>query len=433
MAEEHVINSVNKFYLDKVLNLAEQTDILATEDIFDARGMKLVAKGSRISRTLQERLSARKLSKPFESSIAVESGVDINVIAEEGRRIAETVAPVGAILRTLNGGLPPLQVLSGIRFGSAMSTMLTIIGRGGKAALEHSVMVSLLAVCLARKRGMSHTDQSVVALAGLLHDIGELYIDPEYLHSTRRLYPHEWRHVVVHPRIGQMLISGLENYPASVAQAVFEHHERGDGGGYPRQLTADRMSPAGQVISAAEMMAGIFTNQEKPLQRAALATKILPGEFARELAAVVSVAARTESVGAVAAPSAAIPPGGDEEARIRALHELIRSTQAATQELLDQAGPNARKLQQMLNDAKRRIAAIERAFSSTGLDACLDDVQSFFEPHSEEILFEAAVVTSEIEWRLRDVARDLSLNASMLDEQEAQALQPLIVMLDGEA
>jgi hypothetical protein len=51
MSEEHLINSVNKHYLDRVMMLAEEKDIKATEDIFDARGVKLVAKGSRISCT----------------------------------------------------------------------------------------------------------------------------------------------------------------------------------------------------------------------------------------------------------------------------------------------------------------------------------------------------------------------------------------------
>ena len=153
MPEEHVITSVNKHYLDKVLSLAEQADITATEDIFDARGMKLVAKGARISRNLQERLTMRKLSKPFESSIAVESGVNIDIIAAEAQCIVDTVEPIRSIMYTVNG-VSPLQIFSGIRFGSAMSTMLTIIERGGKMALEHSVMVSLLSICLARKCGL---------------------------------------------------------------------------------------------------------------------------------------------------------------------------------------------------------------------------------------------------------------------------------------
>lgn len=432
MPEEHVITSVNKHYLDKVLSLAEQADITATEDIFDARGMKLVAKGARISRGLQERLTMRKLSKPFESSIAVESGVNIDLVAQEAQRIADSVEPVRSILCTVDGGVSPLQVLSGIQFGSAMSTMLTIIERGGKAALEHSVMVSLLSICLARKFGLSMTDQTVVALAGLLHDIGELYIDPEYLHSSRRLYPQEWRHVVVHPRIGQMLISGLENYPASVAQAVYEHHERFDGSGYPRQVAGSSISAPGQVISVAEMISGIFLNKDKPLQRADLALKILPGEFARELGAVVSVAMQGARGDGVRQPDETGEPTGEERGRVQTLYDRIVSVRQMGEDLIARPELKSKKSQQLLQEVEKRTTTIQRAFSSTGLDVCLDMGSSFFETRSAQILFETAVATSEIQWRLRDVARDLSLHAAALEEAESSALQPLIELLDGE-
>ena len=432
MPEEYAINSVNKYYLDKVLNLAEKADIKATEDIFDARGMKLVAKGATISRNLQERLTQRKLSKPFESSIAVDSGVNIDVITTEAQRIADTVEPVRSIMRTVSGGISPLQVLAEVQFGSAMSTMLTIIERGGKTALEHSVMVSLLSICLGKKFGLGNTDQAVVALAGLLHDIGELYIDPDYLHTNRRLYPHEWRHVVVHPRIGQMLISGLEKYPASVAQAVFEHHERVDGGGYPRQIAGNSISAVGQVVSVAEMISGIFLNQDKPLQRAELALKILPGEFARELVSVLSLAMQSARSPDDTAGEETACPTGAELASLRSLFDRIDAVQKLRQELADKPELQSKKVHQLLSDTERRVIAIQRAFSSTGLDTCLDAEKRFFETRCTRVLFETKVATSEIQWRLRDVARDLSLTASSLEPGESDLLQPLIALLDGE-
>jgi len=290
MAEEHTLNSVNRYYLDKVMRLSEQRDIKATEDIFDARGMKLVAKGTTVSRKLQERLMARQLSKPFESSIAVEGGIDPDAIVTEAKRVAETVEPVKALLDHDQGGSSPIRLLSDARFGSAMSTMLTIVQDGGAHALQHGVLVSLISIALAKKCGLGVGDQMNVALAGLLHDIGELYIDPEYLHSGRRLYPHEWRHVVVHPRIGQMLIEGLENYPATVARAVFEHHERLDGGGYPRGSAGKAISMEGQVVAVAEMISGVFLSKDQPLKRAELALKIVPGEHPHQLVSAVSSA-----------------------------------------------------------------------------------------------------------------------------------------------
>lgn len=429
MSEEHLINSVNKHYLDRVMTLADEADIKATEDIFDARGMKLVAKGARISRTLQERLLQRRLSKPFESSIAVESGVDVGTIGREAQRIIDTVEPVRSVLKAFQGGPSPLQILSEIQFNSAMSTMLTVIQRGGQAALTHSVMVSLLSVCLARKRGMSMNDLMVVALAGLLHDIGELYIEPEYLGTRRRLYPHEWRHVVVHPRIGQMLIEGLENYPSSVAQAVFEHHERLDGSGYPRQVAGTSISPAGQVVSVAELVAGIFTSPDKALQRAELALKIIPDEHPSELVSAISMAMRAarDEVGEDKAH-----PSGKESESVRMVLDRLAASRESIQRLADAQSLKSKSGRKLIEEAGRRTQSILRALSSTGLDTCTGDACTFFDTDCGQILFETAVTTREIRWRMRDVARDLSLQSAALEPQESEALQPLIEMLDGE-
>lgn len=428
MAQD-LTTSVNKHYLDRVLGLAEQADILATEDIFDARGMKLVAKGAKISRSLQERLQARQLSKPFESSIAVESGVNIDVINTEARRIAESSLPLRAFMQTATGQ-SPLQVLSGIQFGSAMSTMLTIIQGGGAKALEHSVTVSLISICLAKKIGMSSTDQTVVALAGLLHDIGELYIDPEYLRPGRRLLPHEWRHVVVHPHIGQMLIAGLESYPASVARAVLEHHERFDGTGYPRQITGKDMSVAGQVVSVAEMVSGVLQAKSKTLQRAELALKIIPGEFPRELVSVVSAVMR-EARKEDCATEAAMPTG-EECCRLKAMFEQVNAVLDLAQQLIDAPEAKSKKAGHLLSETIRRTQVVLRAFSSAGLDACMCMDNGMMDSGNVEILFETAVATNEIAWRLRDIARDISLHGSDLDVHENEMLQPLISVLDGQ-
>lgn len=428
MAEEISINQVNQHYLDKVMNLAQERDVEATEDIFDARGMKLVAKGSRISSGMQERLIVHKLRKPLESSITVADGIDNNVVVSEAKRLAETLAPVGSMHRIAGSkGLSPLDILKQARFGKAMSLMLTITERGGTNALAHSVMVSLVAVCLAKKMGLGENEQSTVALAGLLHDIGELYIEPEFLDSKRRLLPHEWRHVVVHPRIGQMLINELENFPPAVAQAVSEHHERFDGGGYPRQLSGKNISIAGQVVSVAEMISGVFMRKDRPLERAELAMKIIPGEHAHGLVSAVSsvlqlsgeqdrseAAVRSENV------------FGD----VQALHARIVSGLELGRELMDSPFLNSRAGKDLLLLALQQAQAVRRAFTSTGLDVCMQENMEDFAALNPEIHFEVAVASKEIQWRLRDIARNMALHCVALDPQESKLLQSLIALLD---
>lgn len=430
MLDEHALNSVNRYYLDKVMNLAEERDIKTTEDIFDARGMKLVAKGTTVSRKLQERLMVRQLSKPFEASITVDGGVDMDAIIEEAQRIADTVEPVKVLLNMGQGGASPLKILSDIRFGSAMGTMLTVIQGGGQHALQHAVLVTLISISLAKKCGMSGNDQISVALAGLLHDIGELYIDPEYLHSSRRLHPHEWRHVVVHPRIGQKLIEGLESYPPMVARAVFEHHERLDGGGYPRGVSGGATSLAGQVVSAAEMISGVFLSKDQPLKRAELALKIIPGEHPHEL--VSAVAAATQKARMEKEEDAASVPSGEEADSVLDLYHRIGSAMENAQALLDSGMLRSVKAQQLLKQIMQRGQVIARAFSSTGLDACLRHAPDMFASHRLDILFEAAVVVREIEWRMRGIARDLALHSTALEPHESDALQPLVVLFDAQ-
>lgn len=429
MAEDISLDEVNAHYLDKVMDLAEERDVEATEDIFDARGMKLVVKGAKISRNLQEKLIMHKLKKPLESSLAVEDGINADALIREAERILDTVAPVRCMLNaTGNRGSSPLAILKQAKFGNAMSMMLTITERGGETALAHSVMVSLVSISLAKKMGTSEQDQAVVALAGLLHDIGELYIEPGYLKHNRRLLPHEWRHVVVHPRIGEMLIKELEQCPPAVAQAVAEHHERYDGGGYPRQVNARDISVPGQILSVAEMISGVFMRQDRPLERAELALKIIPGEHARELVSAVSEvlhASRQESGDAVQ-----VMTPDTQRANVRALFDNIHVALDMGRKLLDSPSIHSKQGKDLLLQMLLHANVVKRAFSSTGLDICLIDDGTSFAACDREIQFEVDVASKEIQWRLRDIARNLALHSTALGEEEIEAFQPLIILLD---
>ncbi|MES2126572.1 MAG: HD domain-containing phosphohydrolase [Pseudomonadota bacterium] len=420
MPEIGLSRSVNQHYLDKVMDLAKVMDVAATEDIVDARGMKLVAKGTRISAALQERLIVHKLAKPLESSISVDGAVDANLIISTATRLIDTNAALGRILRaTACNGASPLSLLSKMEFGHGMGMLLSITQRAD--LLEHSVMVALLASCMAKKLHLSDDEQMAAALAGLLHDIGELYIDPAYLAPGKRLLPHEWAHIVVHPRLGQMLVNELESYPLSVGRAVAEHHERFNGGGYPRQVVGNNISAPGQAVAVAEMISGVLT-ADHPLERAELALKIIPGEHPHDLVAVVSGALRAQF-----REEPVLAPEYFEGEGVQRLFWRISSTLETGQNLLD--GPSAKSARtiDLLRQTMGRVKAIERAFIGTGLDVYLKTNHGM----ASDLAFEKAVATCEIQWRLRDIARDLALHTGTPDEKSVFAA--LITLLDDDA
>lgn len=419
--------SVNKHYLNKVMALTDVMDVAASEDIFDTRGMKLVAKGTRLSRSQQDTLGLHKLKKTLESTLSADGGADTDQVVTSARRILEASVPMSRILSTVAGnGASPLAILQNIKFGHAMRMMLTLIDRDGPQALDHSVTVSLLSICMAKKLHLTPDEQMAAGLAGLLHDIGELYIDPSYLAPGKRLLPHEWAHLVIHPRIGQMLISELESYPVSVARAVAEHHERFDGTGYPRQQAGSQLSAPGQAVAVAEMIAGVL-HKDFPLERAELALKIVPGEHAHHLLSAISGALRGQSS---QQPARAV---GSDDDGVESLFHRIAATLDAVRSLAAGNSAKSPRIQELLTRTLERIRAIERAFISTGLDIYLRDEHVLHGAGDDDsaIMFEKVVATREIAWRLRDIARDLALQ-TIASPDEQTLFAALISLLDGD-
>ena len=416
-------SAVNQHYLSKVMGLAEVMDVAASEDIVDMRGMKLVAKGTRLTRSQQTTLGLHKLRKSLESTLVAEGATDASSIVTGATRILDSCTPLRRIVGAAGGGGPtPIGLLGTMRFGHAMRMMLTLTDRDGPSALDHCITVSLLSICMAKKLRLAPEEQMVAGLAGLLHDIGELYIDPAYLKPARRLLPHEWAHLVVHPRIGQMLIAELESYPAAVGRAVAEHHERYDGTGYPRQLPGKELSACGQAVSVAEMIAGVL-QKDHPLERAELALKVIPGEHSHALLSVISGALRSQEKAAKEPP---LPPSGNEE--VASLHARILAAIDAGRALATAPAGGTQRTRELAGRTVERVLTIQRAFISTGLDFYLKQ-DNGLEDADSTMLFEKEVASREMAWRLRDVARDLALNTAAVPEETA-VFAPLITLLD---
>ncbi|PHV04774.1 hypothetical protein CSQ96_24355 [Janthinobacterium sp. BJB412] len=416
---------VNRHYLDKVMAVAEIMAVEVIVDILDVRGLKLVAKGTQVTRALQEKLILHKLRQPFESCVRVSGGVDPKAIVGIAGRLVETSPPLAHILRASGkGGAAVLAQLARLEFGDALRMMLTVADQNGAHALEHAVLVSLLSVCMAQKLGLGEREQMVAGLAGMLHDIGELYVAPAFLARGKRLLPHEWSHIVVHPRIGQMLIDELGGYPAAVGLAVAEHHERFDGSGYPRQIGGGQISAPGQAVAVAEMIAGLLLT-DHPLERAELALKIVPGEYSHELLSAISGALR------MAAPDVAADPvraqGGEG---VEHLFWRIAAILDVGEGLMVGAAAKSPGMLELLHKTMERVRTIRRAFISTGLDAYVRPESDLGAGADRMLLFEREVAGREIQWRLRDIARDLALQTSAPDER--LLLAPLVRMLDDD-
>ncbi len=417
----HNATEVNSHYLERVVQASKMRQIEACEDIYSHTGIKLIAKGSRISHDVQERLIIHKLRKPLESCISVQDGVEMPVLTE----IAEKIYAETPSLHPLLDIASCLRSLKAIQYNKATSSLLSVQAGHDNSGLHHNVHVAMVAASLASRIGGGDNSIQAVAVAALLHDIGELYIDPQYLNQSRPLTLEEWRHVYVHPVIGHKLVRGICGINSEAADAIYEHHERGNGFGYPRGTTANEQSFAGQILAAAELIVSFIRSHDQPLARAELALRIVPGEFNFNIISTLSKAIGSKDQ-AAAKESKPI----NNEA-VQSLFMQIGRVSEQLHDLEENSEARSARLVRLRERAATHFHMIQRSFSSTGLDLCLERIEreTLLENASEWLTLEMELITQELRWRLNELARDLSSRMSALSEADSILFRPLIETL----
>ena len=122
----------------------------------------------------------------------------------------------------------------------------------------HSSGVAATSEELASRLGMALPEQSLIGVAGYLHDIGKLAVPTELLDKPGKLTPAELFIVKQHPYYTHQILSmvpGLE----TVNTWASLHHERLDGTGYPFRT---RHIPLGaRIIAVADVFTAITENR----------------------------------------------------------------------------------------------------------------------------------------------------------------------------
>jgi putative nucleotidyltransferase with HDIG domain len=106
----------------------------------------------------------------------------------------------------------------------------------------HSVAVCALMVALARRMGMPEEQVREAGVAGLMHDVGKMMIDPDILNKPGRLTPQEFEAMKYHPEAGLKILDASLHANAIVRDVCLHHHEKMDGSGYPHGLVGEQIS-----------------------------------------------------------------------------------------------------------------------------------------------------------------------------------------------
>ena len=117
----------------------------------------------------------------------------------------------------------------------------------------HQRCVASLACTIAAKMGLPPDRVKGIRLAGLIHDIGKVRVPAEILTNPNPLSSAEFEIIKAHPTTGYGILNGID-FPWSIAEAVYEHHERLNGSGYPRGLSGKNIILEARILAVADVV-----------------------------------------------------------------------------------------------------------------------------------------------------------------------------------
>jgi putative two-component system response regulator len=106
---------------------------------------------------------------------------------------------------------------------------------------------------LARELGWDEEDQESIFYASPMHDIGKVVIPSEILQKPGPLTAEEFTVAKGHTTAGARILQGSTSAFLQLAEVIaLSHHERHDGGGYPRGLRGEEIPIAGMIMNIAD-------------------------------------------------------------------------------------------------------------------------------------------------------------------------------------
>lgn len=125
---------------------------------------------------------------------------------------------------------------------------------------SHQHRVSVLAAAIAAEMELSNFVIEGIRIAAQVHDIGKIGIPAELLVKPAKLTPIEYELIKGHDTAGYEALKQID-FPWPIAEAVYQHHERLNGTGYPRGLVGDDIILEARIIAVADVVESMTSHR----------------------------------------------------------------------------------------------------------------------------------------------------------------------------
>jgi PAS domain S-box-containing protein/putative nucleotidyltransferase with HDIG domain len=124
----------------------------------------------------------------------------------------------------------------------------------------HQRRMTNLARTMATEMGLPLEKIEGLRLAGVIHDIGKITLPTEILSKPMKLSAVEFSLIREHVRLGYEILKDVES-PWPLAEIIYQHHERMDGSGYPRNLKGEEILIEARILAVADVVEAMSSHR----------------------------------------------------------------------------------------------------------------------------------------------------------------------------
>ncbi len=116
----------------------------------------------------------------------------------------------------------------------------------------HSQRVREYTELIADRLGVDEKMKREIGFGALLHDVGKIAVPDRILLKPGKLADNEWTEMRKHPEAGYRIVKRI-GFLKEAAEIVYAHHEKFDGGGYPRGLKGEGIPFGARMFMVADV------------------------------------------------------------------------------------------------------------------------------------------------------------------------------------
>lgn len=161
------------------------------------------------------------------------------------------------------------ELLTEERIDDICVAFAAVVDAKSSYTFRHSLGVTSAAHAMAARLGLEESQGRIIRRASLLHDIGKLSVPNSILEKPGKLTDAEWAVVRQHPYYTHQVLQRIPGF-GEIAEIAASHHEKLDGSGYWRGLTAAQLSMPARLVVVADLYDSLAADRP---YRAALPTE----------------------------------------------------------------------------------------------------------------------------------------------------------------